>query len=84
MSLPSKVINVRLTPEQTQRFQRLKREFSGLPQATVLRLLLSSYLDLPLEKQVEVVTEQIRGAAKQRPDDAERQRMIAGTNRARH
>jgi len=67
MSIQSKVINVRLSPDQAERFQRLKSEFSGLPKATVLRLLIASYLDMPLEKQVEILTRQIRrpeGSAK--------------------
>ena len=60
MSIQSKVINVRLSPEQAERFQRLKSEFAGLPKATVLRLLIASYLEMPLERQVETITRQIR------------------------
>ena len=66
MSMPSKVINVRLSPEQAERFRRLKAEFAGLPQATVLRLLIDAFMELPLERQIEALTRQIRQPAKDR------------------
>jgi len=60
MGLPTKIINIRLSPEQTERFERLKSEFAGLPQATVLRLLVSSVLEMQMSAQVELLTKQIR------------------------
>ena len=79
MSIQSKVINVRLSPEQAERFNRLKSEFSGLPKATVLRLLISSYLEMPFEKQVEVLTQQIRRPEGTGKHQAERQRLNENT-----
>jgi len=66
MSMPSKVINVRLSPEQAERFRRLKAEFAGLPQATVLRLLIDAFLEMPLERQIESLTRQIRQPTKEK------------------
>ena len=60
MGLPTKIINIRMSPGQAEKFERLKAEFAGLPQATVLRLLIAAYLDMPLDRQVETLTRQIR------------------------
>ena len=60
MGLPTKIINIRLSPGQKDRFDRLKGEFAGLPQATILRLLINAFLEMPIDKQVEILTKQIR------------------------
>ncbi len=60
MTLPSKPIMIRLPAELSDRFERLKAEFPGLPQSLVLRLLVSSILEKSLDEQIDVVTAQIR------------------------
>jgi hypothetical protein len=65
--LPSKVINIRLSAEQAERFEEVRAEFGGLPKAAVLRLMISSFLDYPREKQVEMITRQIRGSEAPQP-----------------
>jgi hypothetical protein len=75
MTLPSKIINIRLSPDQTERFAILKREFAGLPQATVLRLIINGVLDMPLEKQIELLTRQIRGSEPEKPERATGNRL---------
>lgn len=83
MSLPTKIINVRLSAAQAEQFRRLKDEFSGLPQATILRLLIASFLEMPLERQVEVVTAQIRKPAGNADPKLDKNRLGSGTNRNR-
>lgn len=51
---------VRLSDEMADRFQALTEEFRGLPNATVMRLLVAELLEAPLEEQVRLVTRQIR------------------------
>jgi hypothetical protein len=75
MTLPSKIINIRLSPDQTERFAILKREFAGLPQATVLRLIINGVLDMPLEKQIDLLTRQIRGSEPEKPERATGNRL---------
>jgi hypothetical protein len=60
MSLPTKVINIRLSAGQAARFKALKEEFAGLPQATLLRILISACLDFPMSQQIDLVNRQIR------------------------
>jgi len=82
MSLPTKIINVRLGPQQAEQFKRLKNEFAGLPQATVLRLLISAVLEMPLERQVEVLTKQIRRPAADKELHPEKSRINSSSPRS--
>ena len=64
MTLPSKPIMVRLPAELAQAFEDLKLEFPGLPQSMLLRFVISSVLERPIEERVRIVNEQIRGSKK--------------------
>ena len=56
----SHVVMVRMNKELAARFEGLRREFEGLPPSTIIRMLITASLSLPLEVQVEIVTAQIR------------------------
>jgi hypothetical protein len=66
MADKSKPLMVRLPQEHLHSFDRLAMEFSGLPPATVLRMMAVSFLQQPLEVQIQKVEEQIRPAKKNR------------------
>lgn len=69
MADKSKPLMVRLPQEHLQAFDRLAKEFSGLPPATVLRMMAVSFLQKPYEMQVQQIEEQIRPAKRNRVRD---------------
>jgi len=60
MTLPSKPITIRLSPESHERFQKLCAEFGGLQSSQILRCIVESVLEQPLPQQIEILTTQIR------------------------
>ena len=62
MTLPSKPVMVRIPAELVPRFEALKQEFPGIPQAMVLRFILTSVFERSLDEQIEIINAQIRGA----------------------
>ena len=60
MTLPSKPVVIRLTPEAAEKFRMLCEEFAGLPQSQVIRYVVESVLNQPFSDQVEILTNQIR------------------------
>lgn len=66
MADKSKPLMVRLPQEHLQAFDRLAKEFSGLPPATVLRMMAVSFLQLSFEEQQRRIEEQIRPSKKNR------------------
>ncbi|MCZ7646100.1 MAG: hypothetical protein M5U26_12570 [Planctomycetota bacterium] len=80
MTLPRKPIMVRLSPELGAKFEALQAEFPGLPQAMLIRFLLTSVLDRNLDDQVKTVNRVIRGHKSKENWPANR---IGGTNSKR-
>ena len=76
MAFPQKTVNVRLTPELTESFERLKEAIPGLPKGALLRSLLADQFAKPLDMQIELVTRQLLRPAARKP----RTRSGAGSN----
>jgi hypothetical protein len=69
MSAPNKPMNVRLTPELAERFNKLSATMPSMPRSHLLRLLLESALQGTLEEQINRVTKQlVKPEAHQRPN----------------
>jgi hypothetical protein len=52
-------LNVRLSADLAAKFNRLAIAIPGLPKGVILRLILSSALDRPIDEQIRTVTEQL-------------------------
>jgi len=59
MGIQKRPINVRLTDEQAEQFERLSNAMPALPKANLIRLLLAASLEGGLQAQVERVTKQL-------------------------
>jgi len=59
MSIPNKPVNVRLSPELTERLNVLAARVPSLPRSHLLRLLLESALSGSLDEQLERITRQL-------------------------
>ena len=62
--LPQKVMTVRIPRHLSARFDMLKKQFSGLPPATLTRLILCNFLRQPIEQQAHAILGQIHGPGK--------------------
>ncbi|HEY3324140.1 MAG TPA: hypothetical protein VGP72_27050 [Planctomycetota bacterium] len=70
MTLPSRQLHVRLSPQMLQKFEGLVAEFPAIPKATLLRLLLGSVLEHSQDQIADVVLRQLRkptGASSKTP-----------------
>jgi predicted DNA-binding protein len=68
MTLPSKQLHVRLSPEMLKRFDELSSEFPSLQKAALLRLIIDSVLEHDKDQVAELILRQLRkpvGARKQ-------------------
>lgn len=61
MAIPSKPIVVRLPGDLVVRFEALCAEYRGLQRSAVLRMLLGSVLNMPLDEQISIVDSAIKG-----------------------
>ena len=68
MAIPSKPIVVRLPGELVERFEALCAEYRGLQKSAVMRMLLGSVLNMPLEEQVRIVDAAIKGKPGKKTD----------------
>ena len=78
MAVPGRQMHVRLPQPIASKFDALCDQFSGLQPGTVLRLLIASQLERPLEAQVQAVTEQII-----KPKSRPRTRSASSNSRSR-
>ena len=67
MSIPGRQFHVRLTPELTKKLDELEAEFAGLPRPTLMKLLISSALDCPLDVRIERINHEIRKKPSHQP-----------------
>lgn len=58
--MPSRVVVVRMNKELAGAFDRLRGEFAGLPPSTIIRMIVTATLAMPLEQQIEIVNSQVR------------------------
>ena len=83
VSWKSKPMMVRIPREHAEQFEALLGEFGGLPPASVLRMILLSFLDKPIDEQLSCIQEQIRGknAASRQPPPARLAKLNRNTHR---
>lgn len=58
MGKPNRIVALRLPPDLAERLGKLQAAFD-LPPSTVLRFLIASQLERPIDEQIEVITSQI-------------------------
>lgn len=79
MGNPGKTINVRLTVELCEKFERLAEAVPGLSKGMLVKLLLAQTLNLPLEEQIKGVMGRLlsseQGRAATRSSDNRRDRL---------
>ena len=59
--MPSKSIVIRLPSNLAARFEQLTAAYGGLQKSVVLRMLLSSVLEQPIEEQIRIIDTMIKG-----------------------
>jgi len=60
MGILGRQVHIRLTAELTVKLEELQRQFGGIPNGILLKMVMASLLERPLDEQIEVITGQIR------------------------
>ena len=68
MSLQSRPIIVRLPGDLAARYDALCAEYRGLHRSAVMKMLLASVLNMPLEEQIRIVDMAIKGKPAKKSD----------------
>lgn len=61
LSTPSRPIVIRLPSDLAAKFDQLTAAYGGLQKSVVLRMLLSSVLEKPIDEQMRIIDEMIKG-----------------------
>jgi len=56
----SRIITVRMDRELSEQFQTLRSQFLGLPPSTIVRMMVTATLALPLSEQIKIIESQVR------------------------
>jgi hypothetical protein len=77
MGKPGRQFHVRLDERLSANLTEIEAHFCGLPRSTLMRLLISSVLDRPLDERIEAVQQQMR---KKPGEPSKRRQAGAGLN----
>jgi len=56
----TRVVMVRMNKDLAAKFEGLRQEFLGLPPSTIVRMIVTATLALPLSDQIKIVESQVR------------------------